>query len=190
MQTRVGEVHRAGATCSGRLTDAMARNPEPVDRRRAAAQLAATAWPTGRSRRMAYPRVKEIIEQTVGSGLIYINSHAVDFKTPEIRPLPRPVRPRLERLRRGRARQAHEAARGTRSAASSAAATSSTSATTPATTRTSASRCSFNAMATGEADAFKGFAEQCMAEYDLDGWTVPDMIDNADVALFGKRNGA
>jgi 4-hydroxyphenylacetate 3-monooxygenase len=28
-----------------------------------------------------------------------------------------------------------------------------------------------------------------MAEYDLDGWTVPDMIDNADVGLFGKRNG-
>ena len=44
-------------------------------------------------------------------------------------------------------------------------------------------------MATGEADSFKGFAEQCMAEYDLDGWTVPDLIDNADVALFGKRNG-
>jgi hypothetical protein len=26
-----------------------------------------------------------------------------------------------------------------------------------------------------------------MAEYDLDGWTVPDMIDNADVGLFGGR---
>jgi hypothetical protein len=28
-----------------------------------------------------------------------------------------------------------------------------------------------------------------MAEYDLDGWTVPDMIDNSDVGLFGKPNG-
>ena len=46
-----------------------------------------------------------------------------------------------------------------------------------------------NAMANGEADSFKGFAEQCMAEYDLDGWTVPDLIDNSDVALFGKRDG-
>ena len=35
----------------------------------------------------AYPRVKEIIENDLGSALIYINSHAVDFKTPEIRPL-------------------------------------------------------------------------------------------------------
>ena len=30
----------------------------------------------------------------------------------------------------------------------------------------------FGAMASGNADKFKGFAEQCMAEYDLDGWTV------------------
>ena len=45
-------------------------------------------------------------------------------------------------------------------------------------------------MANGEADSFKGFAEQCMAEYDLDGWTVPDLIDNGDVALFGKRDGS
>ena len=35
----------------------------------------------------AYPRVKEIIENDLGSALIYLNSHAVDFKTPEIRPL-------------------------------------------------------------------------------------------------------
>jgi 4-hydroxyphenylacetate 3-monooxygenase len=39
-------------------------------------------------------------------------------------------------------------------------------------------------MASGDADAFKGFAEQCMAEYDLDGWTVPDLVDNSDVARF------
>ena len=32
-----------------------------------------------------------------------------------------------------------------------------------------------DAMANGNADSFKGFAEQCMAEYDLDGWTVPDL---------------
>jgi aromatic ring hydroxylase len=33
-----------------------------------------------------YPRIKEIIEQDVASGLIYLNSSALDFKTPEIRP--------------------------------------------------------------------------------------------------------
>jgi 4-hydroxyphenylacetate 3-monooxygenase len=31
---------------------------------------------------------------------------------------------------------------------------------------------------TGAADALKGFAEQCMTEYDLDGWTRPDLIND------------
>lgn len=34
----------------------------------------------------------------------------------------------------------------------------------------------------------KGFADQCLAEYDLDGWTVPDLISNDDVSLFLKRH--
>ncbi|MGJ3561590.1 4-hydroxyphenylacetate 3-hydroxylase C-terminal domain-containing protein [Streptomyces sp. INA 01156] len=34
---------------------------------------------------LAMPKVKNIIEQVVASGLIYLNSHANDFKTPEIR---------------------------------------------------------------------------------------------------------
>ncbi len=42
--------------------------------------------------------------------------------------------------------------------------------------------CLFGAMASGNADKFKGFAEQCMAEYDLDGWTVPDLTDPASSA--------
>jgi aromatic ring hydroxylase len=33
----------------------------------------------------------------------------------------------------------------------------------------------------------KGFAEQCMAEYDLDGWTAPDLITPDDVSLFLKK---
>ena len=35
----------------------------------------------------------------------------------------------------------------------------------------------FGAIASGEADRWKGFAGSCMAEYDLDGWTVPDLIN-------------
>jgi 4-hydroxyphenylacetate 3-monooxygenase len=35
----------------------------------------------------------------------------------------------------------------------------------------------------GEAQKMKGFAEQCMAEYNLDGWTVPDLINPGDVSL-------
>lgn len=35
--------------------------------------------------------------------------------------------------------------------------------------------CLFGARASGNADRFKGFAEDCMAEYDLNGWKVPDL---------------
>ena len=30
---------------------------------------------------------------------------------------------------------------------------------------------------------YKGFAEQCMAEYDLNGWTVPDLINPDDISV-------
>jgi 4-hydroxyphenylacetate 3-monooxygenase len=33
----------------------------------------------------------------------------------------------------------------------------------------------------------KGFAEQCMAEYDLDGWTVPDLVNPDDVSVPGRK---
>jgi 4-hydroxyphenylacetate 3-monooxygenase len=35
----------------------------------------------------------------------------------------------------------------------------------------------FAAQSSGLADTMTGFAEQCMAEYDLDGWTAPDLIN-------------
>ena len=40
---------------------------------------------------------------------------------------------------------------------------------------------------TGATKRYKGFAEQCMAEYDLDGWTAKDLVDAADVRAIGKR---
>ena len=41
---------------------------------------------------------------------------------------------------------------------------------------------------TGASARYKGFAEQCMAEYDLNGWTVPDLIQPDDVsAVMNKR---
>jgi aromatic ring hydroxylase len=40
---------------------------------------------------------------------------------------------------------------------------------------------------TGQSAKYKGFAEQCMAEYDLDGWTVPDLINPDDVNIVMKN---
>ena len=39
----------------------------------------------------------------------------------------------------------------------------------------------------GQADRFKAFAEQCMAEYDLDGWKAADLVDASDVSLFARK---
>ena len=49
--------------------------------------------------------------------------------------------------------------------------------TTAAPPRKSAATCLFGAQALGTADKLKGFAEACMAEYDLDGWKVPDLAN-------------
>jgi 4-hydroxyphenylacetate 3-monooxygenase len=46
--------------------------------------------------------------------------------------------------------------------------------------------CLFTAEATGDAERFKEFAETCLNEYDLDGWTVPDLINPTDVNRFMK----
>ena len=40
---------------------------------------------------------------------------------------------------------------------------------------------------TGATARYKGFAEQCMAEYDLDGWTVPDLINPDDVSVIMRN---
>ena len=40
----------------------------------------------------------------------------------------------------------------------------------------------FGALASGQADRWMAFADSCMAEYDLDGWTVRDLINPDDVS--------
>jgi 4-hydroxyphenylacetate 3-monooxygenase len=124
---------------------------------------------------LAYPRVKEIAEQTISSGLIYLNSHATDFKTPELRPyLDRYLRgsngyDAIERVKllkllwdavgsefggrhelyeRNYAGNYEDIRLGNLP----------------------------NAIARGDAHRIKKFVESFMAEYDLDGWIAPDMI--------------
>ena len=185
VQVRVGEV-LAWRNMFWALTDAMARTPMPW--------LNGAVLPNldyGMAYRVfatvAYPRIKDLIESDIASGLIYLNSNAVDFKSPEIRPyLDKYVRgsngytavdrvkllkllwdaigsefgSRHELYERNYAGN-HEAIRFETLAA---------------------------ATAMGQVDKYKGFAEQCMAEYDLDGWTVPDLINPDDVNLFMKKS--
>jgi 4-hydroxyphenylacetate 3-monooxygenase len=135
---------------------------------------------------IAYPRIKEIAEQIISSGLIYLNSHSVDFKTPELRPyLDKYLRgsngyDALERVKLlkilwdaigtefGGRHELYE--------------------------RNYAGNYEMirlenllMALANGEANGLKQFVDRFMAEYDLDGWRVTDLINPTDVnRIFGK----
>ena len=135
---------------------------------------------------VGYPRIREIIMQDLGSSLIYLPSHAADFASAQVRPyLDKYVRgsngydavdrvklmkliwdsigsefgSRHELYERNYAGN-HEGVRAEMLA---------------------------DAQMSGGADAMKGLADQCLAEYDLKGWTVPDLVNNDDVSMFGRR---
>ena len=135
---------------------------------------------------IAYPRIKEIAEQTISSRLIYLNSHAADFKTPELRPyVDRYLRgsngyDAVERVKLlkllwdavgsefGGRHELYE--------------------------RNYAGNYEVirlenlpSAIATG-ADKIRKFVDSFMAEYDLDGWLAPDLINPTDINVTMKRD--
>ncbi len=186
VQARVGEV-LAWRNLFWAISDAMARAPIPWNDGAVLPNLdyglAYRVFAT-----VAYPRVKELIESDVASALIYLNSHAVDFKTPEIRGyLDKYLRgsngySSLDRVKLmkllwdaigsefGGRHELYE-----RNYAGN--------------HENIRLEVLLTAMATGAADQYKGFADQCLNEYDLDGWTVPDLINPNDVNIVMQRFG-
>lgn len=172
VQTRLGEV-LAWRNLFWGLSDAAARNP--------------VGWKNGALlpnpqygqayrwfAQIGYPRIREIILQDVASGLIYVNSGAADFKNPDIRQyLDTYVRgsdgtDSVERVKvmkllwdavgsefGGRHELYERNYAGNHEG-----------------TRIDLL---FGQIASGQLDAYKSFADTCMGEYDLDGWTVPDL---------------
>ncbi|AKU16914.1 4-hydroxyphenylacetate 3-hydroxylase family protein [Luteipulveratus mongoliensis] len=133
-----------------------------------------------------YPRVKEIIQQDVASGLIYLNSNAVDFKTPEIRPyLDKYVRGSngYDAVERTKLMKALWDSVGTefggrhelyeRNYAGN--------------HEMVKAEILFAAEAQGTTTQMKEFADSFLNEYDLDGWTVPDLINPTDVSRIPGR---
>jgi 4-hydroxyphenylacetate 3-monooxygenase len=184
VQAQVGEV-LAWRNLFWAISDAMARTPTPWTEGYVLPNLdyglAYRVFMT-----VAYPRIKEIIENTLASALIYLPSSAADLKSPELRPLmDKYVRGsndysaeeriklmklmwdaigsefggRHELYERNYAGN-HENIRF---------------------------EVLLAAHASGAVDRYKGFAEQCMAEYGLDGWTTPDLINPGDVSFFAQK---
>jgi 4-hydroxyphenylacetate 3-monooxygenase len=184
VQSRVGEVI-AYRNMFWAFTDSMARNPDPW-----IGDAVLPHLQTGMAYRVfattAYPRVKEIIENDLGSALIYLNSHAVDFKTPEIRPL-------LDRYVRGS--NGYDAESRVKLMKLMWDAVGSEfggrhelyERNYSGNHENVKAEILFAAEAQGETAAMKGFAETMLAEYDLDGWTVPDLINPTDVSRILNR---
>ncbi|MBX5136653.1 Pyoverdin chromophore biosynthetic protein pvcC [Rhizobium lentis] len=134
---------------------------------------------------MAYPRIKELIERHVASGLIYLPSSAADFESEAIRPyLDRFVRGsngyaaldrvkllkllwdaigtefggRHELYERNYAGNYENLRIETLGAAT----------------------------ATGDLASMQSLVKACMSEYDLSGWTGSDLINPDDISLVGR----
>jgi 4-hydroxyphenylacetate 3-monooxygenase len=129
---------------------------------------------------LGYPRIREIIMQDVASGLVYVNSSAEDFKNPEIRPyLDMYIRgsggaTAVDRVKLmkllwdavgtefgGR----HELYERNYSG-------------NHENTRL---ELLFSQIAGGQVNGYKAFVDECLGEYDLDGWTVPDLTSFPDL---------
>jgi 4-hydroxyphenylacetate 3-monooxygenase len=183
VQAQVGEV-LAWRNMFWGLTDAMARTTIPWTPGYVLPNL-----DYGLAYRVAsnfvYPRLKEIVENVLASALIYLPSHSSDFKVPEIRQY-------LDQFVRGsngysavdrvKLMKLMWDAMGTEFGGR----------------HELYERNYFGnhesirfetlmvADLTGQSAKYKGFAEQCMAEYDLDGWTVPDLINPDDLNVVMK----
>jgi 4-hydroxyphenylacetate 3-monooxygenase len=134
----------------------------------------------------AYVQVKNLIEKTVASGLIYMNSHAADFAAPELRPY-------LDRYVRGSGGATAEArvklmkllwdAVGTEFGGRHELYEINYSGSHEEIRRYAL----FGALAAGKVDEWKGFAETCLAEYDLNGWVAPDLVGGDDVSIVQRK---
>lgn len=185
VQTAVGEV-LAWANLFKGLTDAMAHNPIPWE---GTDGFVLPNVYSGLSYRvfapMAYGRIKELIERHVASGLIYLPASSLDFESDAVRPyLDRFVRgsngyAALDRVKLlkllwdalgtefGGRHELYES-------------------NYAGNYENIRIETLLTAQATGQLDTMQKFAEECMSEYDLDGWTKSDLINPWDVNVLKK----
>lgn len=183
VQTRIGEV-LAWRNLFWALSDAAARNPIQWENDAVLPNPQygmAYRW----FMQIGYPRVREIILQDVASGLIYVNSGSADFKNPQIRPyLDRYVRgsngvDAVERVKvmkllwdavgsefGGRHELYERNYAGNHE-----------------NTRV---ELLMSQVAGGQVAGYKAFVDEYLAEYDLDGWTVPDLSSFAELRKAGN----
>jgi 4-hydroxyphenylacetate 3-monooxygenase len=131
---------------------------------------------------MVYPRIRELIERHVASGLIYLPSNAADFKSPAIRPyLDRFVRGSngYAALDRVKLLKLLWDSIGTEFAGRHGLYELNYAGSYEQ-VRVEALSVS---KATGELGHMQAIVDHCMSEHDLDGWTVEDLVNPDDISL-------
>jgi 4-hydroxyphenylacetate 3-monooxygenase len=183
VEANIGEVI-TWRHCMWALTDAMARNPSPW-----AGEFVLPNAEAGAAYHVlapdAYVQIKHQIEKTVASSLIYLNSHARDFGVPELRKyLDLYVRGSggVSAVERVKLMKLLWDAIGSEFGARHELYEINYSGSHEEIRRFAI----LGANASGQAAMWKAFADQCMAEYDLDGWTVPDLVNPDDVSTLTR----
>src|SRR5437870_4685832 len=129
----------------------------------------------------AYVQIKNLIEKTVASGLIYLNSHARDFKTADLRKyLDLYLRGSggVDAVERVKLMKLLWDAIGTEFGGRHELYEINYSGSHEEIRRYAL----FGALASGQYDRWKQFAETCMAEYDLDGWKTKDLVNSGGLS--------
>jgi amino acid adenylation domain-containing protein len=134
---------------------------------------------------MAYPRIKEIVHNIVASGLIFQPSSSRDFQSPELRPyldkyMSSSTGDSVERVKvmkmlwdaigtefAGRHELYERNNYGNHEVIRI--------------------HPLFEGREDGTVNRLKRFVEACMADYDLDGWTAPDLIHSEDIHVPAKH---
>jgi aromatic ring hydroxylase len=183
VEANIGEVI-TWRHCMWSLTEAMARSPSPW-----AGGYVLPNHDAGAAYHVlapdAYVQIKHQIEKTVASSLIYLNSHARDFQNPELRKyLDLYVRGSggVTAVERVKLMKLLWDAIGSEFGARHELYEVNYSGSHEEIRRFAI----LGANASGEAKRWKAFAESCMAEYDLDGWTVPDLVNPDDVSVLPR----
>ncbi|HJR80154.1 MAG TPA: amino acid adenylation domain-containing protein [Anaerolineales bacterium] len=136
---------------------------------------------------MAYPRIKEIVHNIVASGLIFQPSSSRDFQSPELRPyldkyMSSSTGDSVERVKvmkmlwdaigtefAGRHELYERNNYGNHEVIRM--------------------HSLFEGRDNGTVDELKTFVQTCMADYDLEGWTAPDLIHSEDIHVATKNSG-
>jgi two-component FAD-dependent monooxygenase len=173
VQSRIGEV-LAWRNLFWGLSDAAARNPV-VWRNGALLPNPQYGLAYRWFMQLGYPRIKEIVQQDVASGLIYVSSSADDFKNPDIKSyLDQYVRGSngVDAVERMKVMKLLWDAVGTEFGGRHELYERNYSGNHE-NTRV---ELLYSQLAGGQVEAYKAFAVACLAEYDIDGWTAPDLM--------------